>query len=196
MENKFFNFINPYLAFIDNGAIYRKPFNWLYTIFAILNILAPLVIFYIAIDKDIFDAPAKFIFAFLLIWIVIAFASWISFQLWWNRKSKVMQTSSIGDDFVATPVFAHLVQTFGEWIGTWIGIVGFLVPLIVLVIAGDEGGFLLRSLGIGFIYKGIVGVLLMPIYGFFIIIFARFLAEQFRALSSIANNTNRNKKLD
>ena len=192
MENKFFTFIKPYLSFIDNGHLYRKPFCWLYTLLAVINLILPIYIFYQAADNGIFDAPAKFIIVFLLVWIIIAFASWISFQLWWDRKSKVITTSSEGDEFVATPVFSHLIQTIGEWLGTWLGIVGFSVALLTNLILGDEGYYLSRQLGLGFMKTGFLFIILMPIYGFLIIVATRFLAEQFRALSSIANNTRKN----
>jgi hypothetical protein len=39
---------------------------------------------------------------------------------------------------------------------------------------------------------GFLSIILMPIYGFLIIVATRFLAEQFRALVSIANNTKKN----
>jgi len=40
--------------------------------------------------------------------------------------------------------------------------------------------------------SGWLFTILMPIYGFLIIVTTRFLAEQFRALASIANNTRKN----
>ena len=128
----------------------------------------------------------------MLVWIIIAFASWVSFQLWWDRKTKVTTTSIEGDEFVATPVFSHLIQTIGEWLGTWIGIVGFSVALLTTIILGDEANYLSYEFGIPFLKTGIFFVILMPIYGFLIIVGTRFLAEQFRALSSIANNTRKN----
>ena len=192
MDNKFFTFINPYLSFIDNGHLYRKPFSWLYVLLAIINLLMPIYVFYQAVDNHIFDAPAKFVIVFLLVWIIIALAGWISFQLWWDRKSKVINTSSVGDEFVSTPVFSHLIQTTGEWLGTWVGIVGFSVALLTTLILGDEGYNLSRQLGLGFMKTGFLFIVLMPIYGFLIIVVTRFLAEQFRALSSIANNTRKN----
>jgi hypothetical protein len=159
---------------------------------AIINLLMPIYVFYQAVDNHIFDAPAKFVIVFLLVWIIIAFAGWISFQLWWDRKSKVINTSSVGDEFVSTPVFSHLIQTTGEWLGTWVGIVGFSVALLTTLILGDEGYNLSRQLGLGFMKTGFLFIVLMPIYGFLIIVVTRFLAEQFRALSSIANNTRKN----
>ncbi len=192
MDNKFFTFIKPYLSFIDNGDLYRKPFSWLYALLAIINLIVPIFVFYQAVDNDIFDTPAKFVIVFLLVWLIIAFAGWLSFQLWWDRKSKVISTSNVGDEFVATPVFSHLIQTIGEWLGTWIGIVGFSVALLTTLILGDEGYYLSEALGLGFMETGFLFIILMPVYGFLIIVAARFLAEQFRALSSIANNTRKN----
>lgn len=191
MDNKFLTFIKPYLSFIDNGHLYRKPFSWLYATIGIINLVLPLQIFYMAVSRQIFSGPVKFVIAFLLVWIVIAFASWVSFQLWWDRKSKVIDIAVEGDEFVATPVFSHLVQTIGEWLGTWIGIVGFGVALLTTLILGSEGYFFSRQIGFGFLGTGWFFVVLMPIYGFLIIVGTRFLAEQFRALASIANNTSK-----
>lgn len=191
MQNKFFTFIRPYLLFIDNGHLYRKPFSWLYVVFAFLNLALPLYILYTAADNNLFNANGKVVFTFLLIWLIIAFASWVSFQLWWDRRGKVTATSVAGDDFVATPVFAHLIQTLGEWMGTWIGMVGFAIVLVASIILGDEAMYLSRGMGIPFLGDGILLSFLFPVYGFLIIVFARFLAEQFRALSSIANNTRK-----
>jgi len=192
MDNKFFTFIKPYLSLIDNGSLYRKPFSWLYILFAIINLILPIYIFYQALDNNIFDAKAKVIIVFLLVWLIIAFASWVGFQIWWDRKSKVISSSVVGDEFMATPVFSHLVQTMGEWIGTWIGIVGFGFALLSTIILGDEGYSLSQQFGFGFMETGFLYIILMPIYGFLIIVTTRFLAEQFRALASIANNTKKN----
>lgn len=192
MENKFFTFIRPYLSYIDNGHLYRKPFSWLYTLLAILNLYLPFYVFYQATELEIFSASEKLIIAFLLVWIIISFASWISFQLWWDRKSKVILTSSDGAEFVATPVFSHLIQTFGEWIGTWLAIVGSTVALLTTFILGDEGDYIVNLIELEIISTDPKYIILMPIYGFLIIVMTRFLAELFRALSSIANNTSKN----
>lgn len=192
MDNKFFTFIKPYLSYIDNGHLYRKPFSWLYSTLAIINLILPIYILYIAFDNRIFDTPAKVIIVFLLVWIIITFASWVSFQLWWDRKSKIIGTSTEDDEFVATPVFSHFIQTTGEWLGTWIGIVGFGTALLTTIILGDDAYYLLRQIGFSFLNTGWLAIVLMPIYGFLIIVVTRFLSEQFRSLASIANNTKKN----
>jgi len=191
MENKFFTFIRPYLSFIDNGHFFRKPFSWLYTILAIVNLLIPIYVFYQASDSGIFDSPAKYVIVFLLLWIIVAFAGWMGFQLWWDRKSKIDMSTAASDEFIATPALSHFIQTFGEWFGTWIGLVGFGFALLTTFILGDEGYYLGRGLGIPFLDTGWMAILRMPIIGFLIIVFSRFLAEQIKALSTIANNTKK-----
>lgn len=191
MDNKFFTFIKPYLSFIDNGHLYRKPFNWLYTIMAIINLLLPIYILYESINGGIFQAQAKFVIAFILIWLIITFASWIGFQIWWDRRTKVIVTSEVGDEYLATPVFSHFIQTLGEWFGTWIGIVGFGASLIMTIFLGNDAYALSGSMGIGFVESGLLGIIIMPVYGFLIIVASRFLAEMFRALAAIAKNTKK-----
>jgi len=191
MENKFLTFIAPYLSLIDKGHMFRKPFSWLYALIAIINLLLPLYIIYQLIDNRIFEAEFKITITILLAWAIIAFAGWVSFQLWWDRKTKITFSSDDNAEFVATPVFSHLIQTLGEWIGTWIGLAGFGFALLTTIILGEEG----RYLGFGiplvgeFLGSGWTNVILMPVYGFLIIVLTRFLAEQIKALSAIANNT-------
>lgn len=194
MENKFLTFISPYLSYIDKGHLFRKPFSWLYAIFAIINLLLPLFILLDQlIDHRIFDAEFKITITVLLAWAIIAFAGWLSFQLWWDRKTKITFSSDDNAEFVATPAFSHLIQTLGEWLGTWVGIVGFGFALLTTIILGEQGHYLSYQFGIPIIGQylgsGWTYVFLMPIYGFLIIVLTRFLAEQIKALSAIANNT-------
>lgn len=191
MNKKYFTFVEPYLSYIDGGHLYRKPFSWLYALLAIVNLFVPILIFIQALENSIFRSPAKIIIVFFLVWIMIAITSWISFLLWWDRKSKVLSTSSEGDDFFATPVFSHLIQTIGEWLGTWIGIVGFSIALFTTLFLGGNGYYLSMQLGLSFLQTGSTAIILMPVIGFLIIVITRFLAEQFRALASIANNTKK-----
>ena len=191
-QGKFYNSIQPYLHFIDNGLLFRTPFGWLYIFMAIFNLLIPIYMLIEAWNNQLFRLlEFKYIAVFIIIWILIAVVSWIGFQIWWNRKYDVIKTYSEGDEFVATPVFAHFVQTLGEWLGTWIGIVGFSVSLVATLFLGSEGKYMLQTVGLDFMDTGFLFVILMPVYGFVIVVFSRFLAEQFRALTTIANNTKR-----
>jgi hypothetical protein len=128
---------------------------------------------------------------FISVLITIAFACWIGFQIWWDRKDKIDIISSSQDDFIAIPVFSHFVQTLGEWLGTWVAIVGFVFSLLTTIILGGEGAYLSQGLGPWFLNISAISIILMPIYGFLIVISARVFAEALRALVSIANNTKK-----
>jgi hypothetical protein len=56
---------------------------------------------------------------------------------------------------------------------------------------GDEGPSLMAMVGFGFVSANLTGIILLPLYGYLILTFARFLAETWRALVAIANNTKK-----
>jgi hypothetical protein len=184
-ESPFFTFSKPYLDFIGKGKI----FGFVYYIMAIINLLLPFGIISTAIEKGAFRNGAKFAFAFILSWLVITFACWIGLQLWWNRRTKILNTNS--SEFIATICFSDIIQTFGEWIGTMLGIIGAGVGLIVLIfLRGREGYSLFYSMGLGFMsYGPILLIICGPATGFFIIIISRFFAELLRLFASLTNNS-------
>jgi hypothetical protein len=193
--NKLLTFFNPFFAYIDTGKIFRKPFSWLYGLIALVNALLPFIILYQMIDSGLFSMlGGKQIFGLLLLWLVILAAAWFSVSLWWNRMTKVDKLTGGNDDFVATPVYAHLLQTFGEWAGCYVAIVGALSAILSwLFIDGEIAAELFRHIGLGGIFGlGLSGVLLAPVYGFVILVAFRFVAELSRALACIANNTRKN----
>ena len=181
-NTKFFNFAAPFFNSIDNGSLFKKPFLWLYTLIAIINLLIPVFVFSRMKDYDMFD---YYLVESILTLIILTFSSWISFQLWWNRRSNLISSSSEGDDFIATPIFAHFIQTLGESIGINIAVGGFGMALVFQIILGETSD-------IEYLF-GVPGYILLfgPIFGFLTIVAFRFIAEQFRALSSIANNTKK-----
>jgi len=116
---------------------------------AILNAVFPFYMIYTAIDNNLFNAPFKFVMVFLLIWFLIIIASFFSFNIWWNRKNKIENLIKDDDSFIATPVFAHFIQTFGEYAGTYIAIVGSLGALFAsMFLSGRDGYQLSRQIGI------------------------------------------------
>ena len=181
----FFTFSKPYLDFIGKGKI----FNLVYYVMAVINLLIPFVIMYQVIDSGFFGwgLGAKYVFAFIFSWIVIVFACWIGFQLWWDRRKKIsgIETS----EFIATPVFSEIFQTFGEWLGTFIGITGAGVGLFASIFLGNDINNLLRMIGLGFMGFGAATIIIGPVIGYFIIILFRFLAEQLRLFAALVNNT-------
>ncbi|CAG5009271.1 hypothetical protein DYBT9275_04459 [Dyadobacter sp. CECT 9275] len=185
----FFGFIHPYLRFIDSGEFFRKPFYWLYVLNAMISLLIPLLILYAGLSNNIFGMPFKFTFAFLLVFAIASLAAWVNFQLWWERKDKVEGSAKSTDEFVATPVFSHFVQTMGESYGTMVAIIGTGAALIGTIFLGENADNLGRSMGLGFLTGGSFALIFVwPVVGFFVIISSRVLAEMIRALISIANN--------
>ena len=188
-DNKFFSFFDPVLKYIDTGKFFREPFRWLYAILAILNLLFPIVLLVRAIESDLFRlGRGGVISVFIFIWIVVVFISWIGFQIWWNRRKKIYSVITAHDDFVAIPVFSNFIQTFGEWLGMLIGIGNPMLILIVAVfLKGDTSMLRLPLVGSG----ALINIVLHPIYGFMIVVVTRVIAETFRALAAIANNTKK-----
>lgn len=110
-DNKFFSFFDPVLKYIDTGKFFREPFRWLYAILAILNLLTPIVLLVMAINNDLFQyGGGRMIAAFILVWLVIAFVSWLGFQIWWNRREKVYAAATAHDGYgsILRQRFAHL----------------------------------------------------------------------------------------
>lgn len=87
MESKFFTFVRPYLDYIDSGRFFRQPFCWLYSVLAVLNLLFPLIVLAQSCRLGVFHAGGKVVIAFIIAFLVLALGGWISFQIWWNRKT-------------------------------------------------------------------------------------------------------------
>ena len=189
-----FTFIEPFLSYIDSGKLFRKPFSWLYMALAAVNAILPFYLLYKTIDTGILKhAEGKLVFAFIFTWFFVVAACWVGAQIWWNRKDKVLASSQEGAEFPVTPVIAHLVQTFGEWLGSFIAIVGFGVSFCALIFLGNQAENLSYTLGgyFNFAGIGILGLVLNPVLGFMIIVGFRYMAELCRALAAIANNTKK-----
>lgn len=180
--NMLTGFAAPYIKLIDSGALYRQPFKVLYTVFAVLNLLGILGVLGIMFQGGIAPVVAG---------IFGIFALWIGFQIWWDRREKVNAFVNPGSEFVALPVFSHLLQTNGEWAGTVFAIAGVGASLGGLLSSmgssgrGYYGSDPMAMLG----GMGVAGLIIAPIGGFLIIILTRALAEQIRALARVADNT-------
>ncbi len=178
----FTGFARPYFALIDGGALFRKPFRFLYMVLAALNLLAILGVLAVMFKGGVGG---------ILIGLFGIFGLWIGFQLWWDRKDRINQYVSPGSEFVALPVFAHFFQTCGEWFGTLMAIVGTGASL-VMALLGRSGGHGRSPLDMFTAMAGdapLVGLIASPLLGFLIIILTRAIAEQIRALVAVANNT-------
>jgi tetratricopeptide (TPR) repeat protein len=185
--------VDSYLESIDNGSFFRIPVKWIFYGIGVLNLLFPLVLLYVLseLPMSILDAKGSIQFVVLMVWLIIALSSYVSFLLWRNRGRNISRFTLEGDAFIATPVFAYFIQTLGEWIGTYYGLAGLLISLLINIFIGDRGVMILDNIGVGFLMFGLGSMLLLPFIGFFIIIFSRFVSEQITTFSAIANNTSR-----
>jgi len=182
----FFSFSGPYLDFIDKSKI----FTFVYYVMAIVNLILPFAILYKVIDSGFFKyVGAKYVFAFVLSWIVIVFASWIGFQLWWNRRKKIVNLET--SDFGTTLIFCEIIRTSGEWLGTLIGIIGAGAGLLASIFLGNDVNDLFRMIGMGYLSFGPLIIIVGPIIGFSLIILFRFIAEQLRIFATIADSTRK-----
>lgn len=189
-DNPFLGFAKPYFDFIGKGKIY----SIFYVAMAFLNLLLPLVVIYVVIDSGFLqNSGARVVVAFMISWLVIAFSSWVGFQLWWTRKSGIRRFES--SDFIATPVISDILQTFGECLGSFIAINGVGIGFIATVLLWDVTRIPLSvvTFGVldsgGYFYCGPAAIVGSLITAFVIIIFFRFIAEQIRIFAAIANNT-------
>ena len=177
-KTPFFTLSKPYLDFIGKGTLY----NIIYILFAVVSLAIPFAFLVLCIREGIFSLPANYIIGFLLTWLVVLFAGWVGFQLWWDRKSKIRDINN--SEFVAIPMVSDIVQTFGEWIGTFMAIFGVGGGLLLALFgAGD----ILYTLGIDF--APISLMIIGPASGLITIIIFRLFAEMMRFIAALANNT-------
>lgn len=158
------------------------------------NEIAPAGAFHNSVTKS--DA----IMALIIFTLISLFVGLLNFQIFWDRKNKINSTSNENDEFSATPVVAHYIQTIGESVGSYVAIMGFftvLTAFLFKVCFGNYGlvNFFINNLEYlsqnltDNLKKG-VSLLLFPIFaGFAVILFFRVIGEGIKAIVVIANNT-------
>jgi len=182
-KTPFFGFSKPYLNLIGKERI----FSVVYFIMAAVSLIIPLVVIFLVVDSGMLAFfGGRGVVAFILSWLVIAFACWIGFQLWWNRRHEVAAVAE--SEFTAIPICAGILRTFGEWVGTLTGIIGFGVGIIAVFILGDTG-ILAEIPGFGAWAAGPVVIFAGPVIGFLYIVLFRLLAELLKVVAALANNT-------
>jgi hypothetical protein len=193
-QGKFFTFLNPLIKTFDNGSFFRRPMSLLYKLFAIVFLLVPLVLLISGI-RNLEYLRASYTLALVLAFLILSFTSWLCFQIWWSRSKHINEIIRKDSEFVVTPLIAHMLQTTGESLGIFIGIGLFLSMLVALLVAGSEG---VRAISMGDLADltggAAIGILVIPMYGFFIVLIFRFLAEQIKTWAAIANNTKKERK--
>ena len=220
-ESPFFTFSRVPLEFIEKEKLFKFVFTLVCIIMAVRTLVHPFLILGQVISSGYFNFGAKYLLAFIFVWLAIVAACWLGFHLWWNRQKKSAEFAS--SEFVVLPFFSEIIRTFGEWLGILFVIIGAIGGLFALIFLGRHSGGMLSAILFGvnfdvslggnsdgllapvlgglaekingtiyFVFSG--AVILGPIAGFLIIFISRFFAEKLRVLAAIANNTKETSK--
>ena len=181
------NSVKLALAYIDSGDFFRTPVKWLYALIAVLNVLFPLYMFY-KLFQNFNNITAWQGIVFLLSCVVLLAGGFVIALLWWLRKGQLSSMVAAGDDFPVTPIMTHLIRTAGEACGFFVGVVLFVIALIVWFLAGSDTR---EFINIFLPVNGFVFLFLLPIFGFIIVLAARFNSEVLYALAATASNTKK-----
>ena len=187
-QSKFFTFSKPFTDSIDDGTFFTKFSGILYYVIAALFLILPLYIAYEGIDNNIFDAPFKYVFLALVGFAGMTISSWISFQIFLNRRNQI-ENLDRNKGYLSSAIASNFIRTMGECIGIFHAIVG--TSLSILGLFMNDADNVLSALNLEGQGGGIEDVIFFPIVAFFIILFSRFLSELINALPDIARNTKR-----
>lgn len=163
----------------------------LYRIIAVLMIALPLFgLIHAIVGGDYFDyfmayfTPAMMVI-FYCIWLISIVAGFLSFLFWWKRSNDIKAISMGKNQFVATSALSHFLRTLGEWIGSYVAIVGFLIIFVSWVVLGDDLDNMTTKFGF---HATASNMIAYPILGFLTVLVFRWISEMLQALVVIADN--------
>jgi len=160
--------VKPYLGFIDNSVLLKKPISCL---FAIVSLLIPVYVLSQFIQHGIFrENEAKYIIAGILIVAILLFAGIFGFLIWWHRR---ITRDEGGHKWYGN--FRRFIQTIGEWLGTFIAISVFGCVIVLMIFLSDKYYRITEILPLPIYQVDIVVALHGLIAGFLIIIATRIL---------------------
>ena len=192
------------LSLIDSGKFFTRPMRWLYVFFAILSFIPTLFVLYYMYDEAnrilmYLDGWAKYsgyLFCILFALFIIV-SGLLMFYYWMNRSRKVVKIVNEGDQIVAMPIWAHLVQSLLESWGVYICLVPPMGAVLFYAwgifsgfqfINGHfEFGDYIRTLFVGIIALALF-VLACFLLSYITILLAHFVGESIRVRAQIAND--------
>jgi len=185
--------IENYLNWSNDSKKFIKIFQILF--YYIPAILIPLGVLITIIGK-LTDGGEYYPIILLLFGIIWALVfGYFSFNILWRRAKDLLSEVDSNKYFVI-PALAHYIRTYGEVIGAFC----FTSPIFLLggqisYFVGNGGGLeylfsnipILENLGGG----PIIAMIILPLYGYFVVLFAKLISESLTALVDIANNTRK-----
>lgn len=196
-------FIESLLGHIDSGKFFREPMKWYYMVQAILCILISLAAFIVVYDQiplEHIDGWAKVMaILFLICTFIVCFTVAVfSYYFWTNRRGQLHNQVKEGDPITAIPVWAHSLQSGGEWFGIFIGIVPTLIVALMYICAllsGFKMSGLFSANGEAFLKVFILGLLIVigvavvcAVFGYSIILISHVVGEKLRIKAMLAND--------
>lgn len=189
---------NSLMRNVDNGRFFIKPQKWLYFINGIIAFIFPLVVTYLIIDnkdlKYMFENSTwnKFvgILAIILFLVFMYYTAYITFLFWVSRMNNIDVHVKEGDNMVAIPLYAHYIQSYGEFLALNIGLipsVGAVLLYLFLLLTGEANFYHDRHFLTYFLI--LVLVIIALVVGAWAIAFiSHFISECIRVIAQIAND--------
>ena len=187
-QSKFFTFSKPFTDSIDDGTFFTKFSGILYYVIAALFLILPLYIAYEGIDNNIFDSQFKYVFLALVGFAGMTISSWISFQIFLNRRNQI-ENLDRNKGYLSSAITSNFIRTMGECAGVFHAIVGTSLSIFGLFMKDADD--VLAALYLQGMGGGIKDVIFFPIAAFLLVLFSRFVSELINALPDIARNTKR-----
>jgi len=197
--------MSKFLSLIDSGKFFIQPVRWLYVLFACLSFVQALLILYLIYEMGIdgilqyTEGWIKFsgyLFCFIFAVFVIVSAI-LMFYFWMNRSNKVVRVVNEGDQIVAMPVWAHLVQSILESSGVYLAIIpptGAVLFYLWCIFTGfkyvdpyADAGDIFKILLAGLLAL-VLFIFICLLLSYIIILIAHYIGESIRVRAQIAND--------
>ena len=185
--------IENYLNWSNDSKKFIKIFQILF--YYIPAILIPLGVLITIINMltDGFRYNSIILLIFGIIWALVF--GYFSFNILWRRAKDLLSEVDSNKYFVI-PALAHYIRTSGEVIGA----VCFTFPILLIglqisYLLGNQywGDYLFDGMPLMENFGGlpIIGIFILPLYGYFVLLSAKLISESLTAVVEIANNTRK-----
>ena len=185
----------------DNGSFFRKPWRTIYIIVSVLVGVMGITACVALIGGGAYGCYGAYKMkayaygvqgmevaillagAFLIVGLLVA-------RIWWLRSTDIESHTEGHKVFIAGPIVAHVVRTWGETMGTASGLWGVLSFLAMWPAAQLLGS--IPGLGpwlMNYVQPSFYAALLAPVVAFITIMITRWIAEVIEVIFAIANNT-------
>lgn len=172
-------FLNPLFSYLESGKLFRQPLVWLYYLIGVASCIAGIKLIIDQFDGFSYHlVGAEKVYAILMAIVLLALCIF-SLLFWFRRAVDLKDVYKDGSDWIAMPIVANLVRTFGEWLGFVLGIFCVCGGVLTIIFLSANQGIL----------PGLVMLVGGAIVGYLIILLSRYAAEMIMVRVAIANNT-------